>query len=155
MHFAQIVRLLSLSADDQILFLDPIPENSGVRDYSVENNVFEMLNLYVRSFAPQDDAGFEGIENWLRRTQLPAEFIEDQRNPVRVACRHLFTALRMIEGSQRCFLFTAHGLRNADEWMLIRHLAEQVIMVAGWQRTELPLTFTTLKRNLDLPDSTE
>ena len=94
-----------------------------------------MLLLYSRScMVNEGDGGTEGIENWLRRTELPKSLLDNRDHPVWAANRYLRTVIDMIEELDHDFLYSAHGLRSGHPWKLVRHLANSVLEASDWPR---------------------
>lgn len=126
MRFAELIKLLASDAKTQIRFLGPVSENAAVRDFFKTNSIFRMGWLYRVSFGIYDGvAGNERLEDWLARTELPHGTMEELDRPFWKAARRLLTAVDMIFEIDRPFLFSAHGLRNAPEWELVRYLAAE------------------------------
>lgn len=152
MRFAEMVRLLAADASTQIQILRPIPETSGDRDFALPNAVSRMAELYEAAFAPWDA---ESVADWIARTELPPELALQREQPFWDAARRLRTAIVLIQGCDSPFLFTAHGLRNAPEWALIRHLAIETCDAGGWSlaliETAFPRLWGTLGAGLDDP----
>lgn len=133
MRFAELIILLASDAKLQLKFLGPVPENSAVRDYVKTNSIFRMAWLYKVSFGIYDSAGGnERLEDWLARTELPRTILDELDSPFWKAGRRLLTAIDMIFELDRPYLFSAHGLRSAHEWELVRFLAAEVRVCGQW-----------------------
>jgi hypothetical protein len=144
-NFAEIVNLLAASHDIQVRYLQPVPENAGAPSFTRGNNVYRMLVLYSRSCAVDEgEGGTEGLDSWMRRTQLPPELVSDRKHPVWAANNHLFTATNMLQRLGRDFFYSVHGLRSAHEWKLVRYLAGEVLGASGWPRVLVFSNFSQL-----------
>lgn len=133
MRFAELIMLLAADAPTQIRVLGPVPENATVRGFGKTNSIFRMGWLYQVSFGIYDsDGGNERVEDWLARTEVPRETMGTLDRPFWKAARRLLTAVNLLYEIDRPFLFTAHGLRNAPEWELVRYLAHQTCELERW-----------------------
>jgi len=134
-RFAELTRLLASDAKSQLRFLGPVPENAAVRDFVKTNSIYRMGWLYRVSFGVYDSsAGNERLEDWLARTELPRGSMDEFDRPFWKAARRLLTAVDMIFEIDRPFLFSAHGLRTAPEWELVRYLAAEACDLGRWSK---------------------
>jgi len=131
MRIARSVQLLAADARTQIRVLAPIPENAAARDFVKTNSVYRMAWLYCASFAPSH-GGDEPIADWIARTEIPPSLALDREQPFWRTARRLHTVIQMIFALDVPFHFSAHGLRNAPEWELARHLAAETCEAGGW-----------------------
>lgn len=149
MRFAECVKLLAVDAETQLRFLGPVPENAHVRGYIKTNSVFRMAWLYRVSYGVYDSVGGnESIEDWRCRTELEHFTTDDLGNQFWKSARRLLTSLEMIDELDRPFLWTAHGLRSAPEWELVRHLARETCAVERWSLNLEIESFETLWNGL-------
>jgi len=134
MNFAELLRVMYADWRTQLSFLSPIPENAFARDYSRENRVSKVIDLYFRSIAPIDDiGGFEGVEEWQQRTGISYPGSSGERgSPFWEHVFDLATVLDLIKESPRDELLTKQGLRSSREWKLVRKFAARVMEVAGY-----------------------
>lgn len=127
MRFAEIVKLLSAPYPVQDSLFGDLPENATVQGFNWCNDIYRMAVLFLESLTVNEgDGGSEGVEHWRARTGIQSD--------TQLPTIWLTTAVRMLIDLKKPFLFTRHGLRSADEWDLIRHLAGQVCDEMGWSR---------------------
>ncbi|MEK7951372.1 hypothetical protein [Luteolibacter soli] len=134
MNFAELLRFMHAEWKAQAGFLDPIPENAAERNFSRENRVSKVIDLYFRSISPIDDVGgSEAVDEWQFRTglsDLPRAGREG--SPFWKSVIDLATVLNLIKESPRDVLLTKQGLRSSQEWRLVRKLAARVMEEAGY-----------------------
>ena len=149
MRFAECIKLLAADAPTQLRVLGQVPENAHVRGYEKTNSVFRMAWLYCVSFGVYDGVGgSESLENWIDRTELTGFTFDDLSNPFWRSARRVLTALQMIERLDQPFLYSSHGLRNADEWALVRHLATETCHLGEISITLDIASFDELSRGM-------
>jgi hypothetical protein len=134
MNFAELLRVMNADWRTQLRFLNPIPENAFARNFSRENRVSKVIDLYFRAIAPIDDiGGFEGVEEWQQRTgfsNLPSS--RERGSSLWESVADLATVLDLIKESPRDELLTKQGLRSGREWQMVRKLAARVMAEAGY-----------------------
>ena len=128
MHIFEIIRILASDAAEQIVLLEPIPENTKSQSFQRQNNIHRLLELYQNTiFVIDDEEGYEGIDTWLERSGITPEMHGDSNYPLWKTSKYLSTALRMIYDSPNDFPFCKHGLKSSPEWSLVRKLALEVL----------------------------
>jgi hypothetical protein len=155
MNFAELLKVLNADWKTQLGFLKPIPENAVARDFSRENRVSKVIDLYFRSIRPLDEnGGFEGIEEWRVRAGISHPAARgDRDSPFWENIADLATVLNLIKESPRDALLTKQGLRSSAEWKLVRKLAAKVIAEGGYSDDEGITNLDDLWRRLGGEDS--
>lgn len=127
MNLAELIKVFQSDWKTQNKFLDTIPENAYVVGFSRHNRIEGIIDLYLESMTPSDDAGgFEGVQEWLVRTGISQGLYEIPKILFWEQLSDLATILYLIKESPRDILFTKQGLRGSQDWELVRKTAKQI-----------------------------